>query len=131
MSKYSVIVPLLLLMAGCGTEITLQPESAPSVWDNPISELVVKFIVGLLMFGYALGLIWLAVIFHLFLMNRYKRFFFRDELKAAIDKLKGRVALTTQEIMRFAAIALSAAVYQGLVFVAVLFLIAEMQTPFG
>ena len=122
----------LLVLAGCGTSINIDPDTAePSIWDNPAVEFIVKILLGLLLFAYALVLIWLSIKFHLFLMEKYKRFFFRDELKQSIDKLKARGTLTKDDILRHAAIVLGAGVYQGLVFLAILHLIASMQTPFG
>ena len=123
-----------MALTGCsGVDIDFGGQEAdpPGVWDNPIVEFIIKIVVGLLLFGYALVLIWLSIKFHLFLMERYKRFFFRDEIKTSIDKLKARSTMAQNEIFRHAAIVLGAGAYQGLVFLAILHLIASMQTPFG
>ena len=94
-------------------------------------DVLIKLLVGLGQFGYALILIWLSIKFHLFLMNRYKKVFFRDEMVASFNALKSTKSMAVDRIYRHAAIVFGASVYQGMVFIGILHLMANMQTPFG
>lgn len=94
-------------------------------------DVVVKLLIGLGQFGYALILIWLSIKFHLYLMERYKKLFFRDEMVESFSWLKSAEPMEMDRICRHAAIVFGASVYQGMVFIGILHLMANMQTPFG
>ena len=90
--------------------------------------IIVKMLVGFGQFAWGLFLIYLSITFHLWLMNKYKRQFFRDELTLLLNKVKARDPKIDLPV---AVLGLAAAVYQGAVFLAILLLMGSIQTPFG
>ena len=124
-----LMVVMFLILAGCGGDITIQRG------DNDLFSMDGLIALGarLLHFGFGLGLIWLSVKFHLFLMDRFKNEFFRDELVDMVARWRipeghpDHRKITLED----AIMVLSIAAYQGLVAFAILFVAASIQTPFG
>ena len=129
MRKYQwlYLIPLLLLLSGCSYFGAEEVEET-----NWVMEWVVKLGIGLFQFAWGLLLIFWSVKFHLYLMNKFKRQFFRDEIVQAMNRLKDRKSKPTlNDIYRDAAIVVGGGAYQGLVFLGILHLMASIQTPFG
>ena len=91
------------------------------------SDILIKLLVGMGQFVWGMLLIYISIRFHLWLMEKYKKLFLRDELLLIVGRCRAKTKIDIAD----AVLGVAAAVYQGAVFLAILQLMGNIQTPFG